>query len=102
MRQLTAEDVVQYFRSLSKQQLRNNPALTEAGRASTRLKKTHVAGPGRPPTLEHRPVPPRPSNWPALSQGEKAAWTRKNHAYCRCAACRRANFPSYRHEPYGG
>ena len=97
---LTPEQVAEYFRNLSQEETRDNPAVTEAARAMTRLMQKHVAGPGRPPSVEHRAAPPRPDNWGQLSHGEKMAWTRKNNAFCRCSTCRRNNYPSYQHKPF--
>jgi hypothetical protein len=94
----TDEEVAEYFRRLKPSQMRNNPAVTEAGRAMGRLRKRYGAGPGRTPTVEHRPSPPRPRNWKSLSAKEKASWSRRNGGQCRCAECRRRNYPSYAHK----
>lgn len=96
---LTAEKVAQYFASLTKDEIRNNPAISAAGRAAAQLIK-HAPGPGRPPSVEYKPSPPRPAYWSKLTHGEKVAWTKANGGPCRCADCRRKNFPSYSHKAF--
>jgi hypothetical protein len=76
-KKLTAADVAQYFASLTKEQMIDNPAVTAAGRSFVRLRSKTVAGPGRPPSIKHQ-----------------------KGGGCRCADCRREKFPSYQHQAY--
>lgn len=97
-----ADELIAWFESLTRDQMRNNPGIKAvmkaAGQAFSRLRARNAAGPGRPATVSCNAGPKRPANWNSFSQSEKTAWTRRYGKPCRCAECRRANYPSYQHK----